>query len=155
MDNEAAWVAQQLREAEATFRPRDINRWNGTSWDYVTIALVADVSAEDRAAAMRLAKKALSAAANQERGLLAALFSSEDTTEYFLGKELPPEPEPHAYGEYQGVKVAEVAEDPHRVERRQMRAAIILKQLEKDPSWRPTKEEIRSIDDCVGIRRRD
>lgn len=153
--NEAAWIARQFRETEATFRPRDIGRWNGTSWDFLAMALLAEVPAEDRATAMSLAKKALRAAANQERGLLASLFSSEDTTEYFIGKELPPEPEPHAYAEYQGVRVAQVAEDPYRVERRQLRVAIILKQLEKDPAWRPTKEEIRSIDECVGLRRRD
>jgi len=155
MEETPAWIVQQFREAEAKFRPGDIDRWNGTSWDYVAVALLANVPAGDRAIAMSLAKKALRAAANKERGLLASLFSSEDTTEYFLGKELPPEPEPHAYGEYQGVKVVQVVEDPHRVERRQLRVAIILKQLEKDPAWHPAKEEVLAIDECVGLRRRD
>jgi len=154
MTADTAWIVQQFREAESTFRPGDVNRWNGTSWDYVAVALVADVSPEDRAVAMRLARKALEDAANAQRWFLATLFSRKDPINFFLAKDLPPEAQPTSYSEYQGVKIAHVAEDPYRVERRQFRVAAILDGLEKDPAWKPTKEEIAAIDLRAGIRSR-
>jgi hypothetical protein len=88
-----------------------------------------------------------------ERGFFASLLSAPDPVQFFLSKApLPPEPEPYGHGTYQGTKFSQVDEDLHRVERRQLRVAILLKKVEKDPTWRPAKEEIAATNQCVGIR---
>lgn len=147
-------IVRQFKETEANFRPGDIDRWNGTSWDFVTIGMLADVPPEDHAIAMSLGRKALDAVASAERGFF-GVFSRQDALDLIASRNLPLEPAPETRGDtYNGVPILYAKEDPHRVERRQQRAALILRKLEQDPSWRPSKLEMDVINKRAGIRQR-
>jgi hypothetical protein len=168
-DMTADELIERLRKSAANFKPADALKMNGMSWDYVTIALTADVSHEDRKFAVKFAKKALAAAAIFELGFfwtLRALFSRNRRIKPIEAMAsvdgMPPEPEPvmrevfYVPGMEQPGAPPQMMPvtpmDEHRVRRRRAVTARVLLRLEKDLSWQPTRDEMDEIQRSVGAR---
>lgn len=158
-------LVAEFRKAEATFKPLDVLKWNGMSWDYMTMALVGEgISDKDRKDMVAFARKALTASAVIEKGLgsITFLFGRDRKSKPIKAmaaatQGLPPEPLPYAQGRMdvgggRVVEVARVMDDPHRLQRRRAITANVVLRLEKNLAWQPTADEMRGIAAGVGAR---
>jgi len=165
-DVDSAYLVAEFRKTAATFKPVDVLKWNGMSWDYLTIALVADdISDEDHQAVVKFARSAMVAAAVFDLGLRVipklvfswgrrargtALIKAMANTD-----NLPPEPGPSGKTSIDlgggPMEIDVMQEDKHRLRRRRAVTAKILMRLE-DPSWKPKKDEMLEIYREVGAR---
>ncbi len=166
-DVEPEFLIAEFKKAAATFKPAEVLRWNGMSWDYLSIALTAPgVSKEDHAGLVKFARKVMVAAACFQLGLgalpKALKWRRRDRVnalvEAMASLKMPPEPGPTGsqtidLGEGP-MTVHSVPEDKHRVQRRRAIAAAILLRIEKDPDWKPTLAEFEEIAVKAGARAR-
>ena len=163
-DLEPDFLIAEFKKAAATFKPAEILRWNGMSWDYLSIALSLpedSISKGDRAdLVVKFACNAVASAACFELGLgvIPKVLKwrrrdrSTSLIEAMASFKMPPEPGPTGYGEYDGIKFDVVPEDTHRVQRRRAISAALLLRIEKDLDWRPTPAEFEEIARRAGAR---
>lgn len=155
-------IRKDLADTLENWRPSDVSSFNGTSWMNLISIAIGDgstdadhkmaVTNEDRRVATRLLRKALEAAAERRGGSA----STGDPVAFYgiLGTKLPPPPAVHEPTVTPwGSRVARVDEDPARLERHEVLAAIVLEACEKDSEWRPTKDEALGALKKVGLLR--
>lgn len=164
-DVEPEFLVAEFKKAAAEFKPADVLRWNGMSWDYLSIALAAPgVSKDDHAGLVKFAKNAMVAAACFQLGLRAIprvlKWRRSDRVrsliEAMASYKMPPEPGPtgsHTIDLGEGpMTVHAVPEDKYRIARRRAITATILLGIEKSQDWKPTSAEFEAIAAKVGAR---
>lgn len=166
-DLEPEFLIAEFKKEAAKFKPADVLRWNGMSWDYLSIALTlpeASISKADRTALVRFAMKAVASAACLQLGFRAIprLFKwrridrIHSLIEAMASYKTPPEPGPTGSMEVDfgsGLTTVEtVPEDEHRVQRRRAITAMILLKIKDEADWRPTRAEFEEIAVKAGAR---
>ena len=161
-DVETRQLIEEIRKESAKFKPWSVLDWNGTSWDYVTMALVAPgLTRDEKQLVASFAQKALLSAAIYEikakSGLLSLIASvlrpgrkARMIKAMASVDGLPPEPQTYQDPSRGGATIAPV--DTHRVRRRRAITATILLRLEKNPEWAATEGELREIMAGAGAR---
>lgn len=163
-------IRSQIRNALESWEPSDVDKWNATSWanlvsivtgaGAVDIGHVMDVTRADRDLAAELLRKALEAAAVRRRdGLLGRIreklgAAPPDPIAFYRDRiaALPPKPARKLVSDINGVPFYEGTEDPARLERHEVLAALVLERHERDPDTTPSQEEVARMVGSVGIR---
>ena len=166
-DLDSAFLIAEFKKTAKTFKPVDVLKFNGTSWDYLSIALSApDVDEKDHADLVKFANNVMVSAAFFDLGFapIPSLFKWRRSDRIaslvtaMASIKMPPEPGPTGSMTVDmgsgPMTVHSVPMDECRVQRRRAITAKILLGLEKDPAWRATPAEFEEIARSVGVRER-